>query len=88
MGPVIYTTYGTAMGHRPETLAESGGLRPAGAERARGRTTQVVVTRAWSWLGAILVRVRLRHRDVDGRAGDIEETKPLPYPPVAATPHG
>jgi hypothetical protein len=88
MGPVIYTTYGFAMGHRSETLAESGGLRPAGAGRGRERTTQVATSRGRSWLDTLLVWVRLRHRDVDGRAGDIDETKPLPYPPVAATPLG
>jgi hypothetical protein len=88
MGPVIYTTYGIAMGHRSETLAESGGLRPAGARRGRERTTQVATSRGRSWLDTLLVWVRLRQRDVDGRAGDIEETKPLPYPPVAATPQG
>jgi hypothetical protein len=88
MGPVIYTTYGIAMGHRSETLAESGGLRPAGAGRGRERTAQVATSRGRSWLDTLLVWVRLRHRDVDGRAGDIEETKPLPYPPVAATPQG
>jgi hypothetical protein len=88
MGPVIYTTYGIAMGHRSETLAESGGLRPAGVGRGRERTTQVATTRKGSWLDILPVWVRLRHRDVDGRAGDIEETKPLPYPPVAATSQG
>jgi hypothetical protein len=28
MLPAIYSTYGVAMGHRPEVLGESGGLRP------------------------------------------------------------
>ena len=28
--PVIYTTYGIAMRHQPEVLAESGGVRSAG----------------------------------------------------------
>jgi hypothetical protein len=32
MGPIIYTTYGIAMGQRPETLSNSGGLRPTGTE--------------------------------------------------------
>jgi hypothetical protein len=36
MVPIIYTTYGTAMGHQPETLAASGGLKPAGGGRKQG----------------------------------------------------
>jgi hypothetical protein len=36
MLPVIYTTYGTAMGHQPEVLGESGGLRPLGGGRRGG----------------------------------------------------
>ena len=41
MGPIIYTTYGIAMGQRPETLANSGGLRPAGAEPMRERPVRL-----------------------------------------------
>ena len=36
MVPIIYTTYGVAMGHRPETLAAAGALRPAGPRRGDG----------------------------------------------------
>ena len=56
MVPIVYTTYGVAMGHGPETLAESGGLRPAGAARMRVRTAHGVSVRARSWLAAMVVR--------------------------------
>jgi hypothetical protein len=87
MGPIISTTYSIAMGHRPETLAESGGLRPADAGRAREPMAQVVVSRVWSWLETMLIRVRLQHLGIDVRAGDTGSTSP-PYPLVAATPQG
>ena len=35
MVSVVYTTYGIAMGHRPEVLAKSGGLRAAGGGQRR-----------------------------------------------------
>jgi len=38
MVPVIYTTYGIAMRHQPEVLAESGGLRSAGDGGMRDHT--------------------------------------------------
>jgi len=41
MGPIIYTTYGIAMGQRPETLSNSGGVRPAGAESIRERSVHL-----------------------------------------------
>jgi hypothetical protein len=73
MVPVIYTTYGIAMGHRPETLAESGGLRPTGAGRAHERPARITVARA-RWFKTMLDRVGLRHRDVTGRTEDTGET--------------
>jgi hypothetical protein len=57
MVPIIYTTYAIAMRHGPETLAECGGLRPAGAARMRVRTAPGASVRARSWLAAMLVRV-------------------------------
>jgi hypothetical protein len=74
MMPVIYTTYGVAMGHRPETLAASGGLRPAGARRTRERPALVAISRAPCWLEGLLVRIGLRHREVAGPAADTGET--------------
>jgi hypothetical protein len=56
MGPIVYTTYGIAMRHGPETLAESGGLRPAGGARMRVRTAPGASVRARSWLAAMVVR--------------------------------
>ena len=65
MLPVIYTTYGVAMGHRPEVLSASGGLRPAGAERRCERSARLGLTRAWSWLGTVVARLHLRLRHTD-----------------------
>jgi hypothetical protein len=62
MFPAIYTTYGMAMGHQPETLAASGGLRPDGAERLSARPARVGMTPARRWLGIIATRMHLRHR--------------------------
>jgi hypothetical protein len=88
MMPVIYTTYGVAMGHRPETLAASGGLRRAGARRTHERPAPVAISRAQWWLESLLLRVCLRHRDVAGPAQDTGETtrrsERLPRPTVAA----
>ena len=67
MLPVIYTTYGVAMGHRPEVLSASGGLRPAGAEPRRERSARVGMARAWSWLGTVVTRLHLRLRHTNGR---------------------
>jgi hypothetical protein len=67
MLPVIYTTYGVAMGHRPEVLSASGGLRPAGAERRRERSAWVGLTRAWTWLGTVAARVHVRLRHTNSR---------------------
>jgi hypothetical protein len=77
MVPVIYTTYGIAMGHRPETLAASGGLRPAGASSSRERLAQVAVARARWWLETLLVRAGVRHGDLACRTEEAEETKRL-----------
>jgi hypothetical protein len=65
MVPVIYTTYGMAMGHCPEALAASGGLRPAAGGRRPTHAARLRSARVRHWLGIIWVRVRLRHRDAD-----------------------
>jgi hypothetical protein len=62
MFPAIYTTYGMAMGHEPETLAASGGLRPDGAERLSACPARVDMAPARRWLKFIVTRMRLRHR--------------------------
>jgi hypothetical protein len=73
MVPVLYTTYGLAMGHHPEVLAESGGLRPAACER-----TLVPGGLARRWLVAAMDRVRLRSRVIDtASAGREGMTAPL-----------
>jgi hypothetical protein len=41
MVPIIHTTDGIAMGHRPEVLGASGGLWTAGNERMRERTARL-----------------------------------------------
>jgi hypothetical protein len=66
MVPIIYTTYGIAMGHRPEVLAASGGLQPAGRGRRCGRPAPVSRGTVWWWLNAVIAR--LRRQDVDGSA--------------------
>jgi hypothetical protein len=72
MGPVIYTTYGIAMGHRPEVLAASGGLQPVGVNRMREQTAQLRRTRVRCWLETVLVRMRLQHQDAASRTGGTE----------------
>jgi hypothetical protein len=67
MVPVIYTTYGMAMGHRPEVLAASGGVRLAEAERRPEPSARIGVARVCCWLGAVFAQSRLRHRDADSR---------------------
>ena len=67
MVPVIYTTYGMAMGHRPEALAASGGLRPAGAEGWREPPAQIGPAQVCRWIGTVVARVRLRQQDADSR---------------------
>ncbi len=67
MVPVIYTTYCMAMGHRPEVLAASGGLRLAGAERRRVPPAQNGVVRVCRWLGTVFAQARLRHRNAYSR---------------------
>jgi hypothetical protein len=67
MLPTIYTTYGMAMGHQPETLANSGGLRPTGAEPRRTRTADIGLARVRGWLDDAVRRVCPRHRDKDAR---------------------
>ena len=80
MRPILYTTYGVAMRHRPEALANCGGLRPAGAEPMRNRPARVGVARALRWLGAARVRVALRHKDAAGRMVDTRETMTAALP--------
>jgi hypothetical protein len=65
MVPVIYTTYGIAMRHQPEVLAESGGLRSAGVGEIRDRTTKPARANTCQWLEVVLRRLGLRHREVD-----------------------
>jgi hypothetical protein len=67
MVPVIYTTYGMAMGNHPEVLAASGGLKPGGAELLRERATWVRVARVGCWLSAGFALVRLRQRKANSR---------------------
>lgn len=67
MVPVIYTTYGIAMRHRPEVLAASGGLQPVGVGRMLPRPSRRLGECVRQWLKTALVRVHLRHRDVDSR---------------------
>ena len=80
MLPAIYTTYGAAMGHRPEVLAESGGLRPAGAERTHEPAAWVRGARVRGWLNTILVRVRPWHQTVEGQVTGDEATISLALP--------
>ena len=72
MVPVIYTTYGMAMGHRPEVLAASGGVRLAGAERRRESAARIGGARVYRWLCTVFAWMRLRHRDVYSRAADAD----------------
>lgn len=66
---IIYTTYATAMRHRPENLAASGGLQPAGFREPRERRARSGLARARCWLGVVLAWARpLRERN-DRRAG-------------------
>ena len=65
MVPVIYTTYGMAMGHRPEMLAASGGLRPAAGGRRPAQAARLRSARVRHWLGSVWVRMRLRPRHTD-----------------------
>ena len=78
MVPIIYTTYGVAMGHRPETLASSGGLRPAGkAGRAEVTPALVLLSRARRWLKTLVVHVSGGHRNAVGRTEDSKEATRL-----------
>ena len=67
MVPVIYTTYGIAMRHRPQVLAESGGLQPAGVGRTLTHPSRRLGECVRQWLETVLVRVHLRHRGMDSR---------------------
>ena len=79
MVPVIYSTYGIAMRQRPEVLAESGGLQPAGVGWMLTRPSRRLGECVRQWLTSILVRVHLRHRDVEGRTvGDHRSIAALP----------
>ena len=68
MMPVIYTTYGIAMRHQPEVLAESGGLKPAGVGRTLSHPSRLRGEHVRQWLETVLIRVGLWHRDVDSQA--------------------
>jgi hypothetical protein len=59
---IVYTTYLTAMRHPSQTLAASGGARPAAAGRAGEPNWAAGVRRL---LGAILIRLHPRHGDPD-----------------------
>jgi hypothetical protein len=72
MLPTVYTTYGIAMGHRPETLAASGGLRSARAEQLSARPGRVGVAQACRWLGIFVAQMRLRHRDAGSQSAGHE----------------
>jgi hypothetical protein len=72
MVPVIYTTYGMAMGHRPEVLAASGGVRLTEAERRPKPSARIGVARVCRWLCTVFARMRLRHRNVYSRAADAD----------------
>ena len=63
MEPVICTTYLWAMRHQPAVPSASG-VSPA--EGARGREPSSLA-RARRLLGAVLVRVRLRHGEAASR---------------------
>jgi hypothetical protein len=65
MVPIIHTTDGIAMGHRPEVLGASGGLWTDGNERMRERTARPRVACGQYWLKMLLVRVRLGHPAAD-----------------------
>jgi hypothetical protein len=65
MLPIIYTTYGIAMRHRPEELAASGGLRLAGTERRREPTARLGEARLRCWIETVLVCIHLRQQAVD-----------------------
>jgi hypothetical protein len=67
MFPIVYTTYGLAMGHPAETLANSGGLRPAGAEPVRTRPAHVGRALAPAWLHGAVGLVCRWPRDRDAR---------------------
>jgi hypothetical protein len=75
MFPATYTTYGMAMGHQPETLAASGGLRPAGAERLSACPARVGVAQARRWPGIFVAWMRLRHRDAGSQSVDLERMR-------------
>ena len=75
MLPTIYTTYGVAMGHSPETLANSGGLRPTGAEPMRTRPAHVGRARVRAWLDGAVGRVCRWQRDRDAWAAHGRSTR-------------
>jgi len=65
--PVIYTTYGIAMRHQPEVLAESGGVRSAGEGGTRDHPPRPARANRCQWLEFVLLRLGLRLREVDSR---------------------
>ena len=64
MDRIIYTTFATAMRHRPEDLAASAGLQPLEARRPRTRRVRTDWIRARCWLGSVLARAWPRRREL------------------------
>ena len=80
MGPIIYTTYGVAMGHRPEVLAATGGLAPAEAGRPRARTAWQGLTRVGCWLTHLLAPGHRRRQDAGSPTGGAAGMRDLTLP--------
>ena len=80
MVPIIYTTYGLAMRHRLEVLTASGGLQPAATERRREQLARVAVARVRSSLSTLLVRMRVRHHNVDSQTVNAERMSAAALP--------
>jgi hypothetical protein len=76
MERIIYTTYATAMRHRPEDLAVSGGLQPLGPRRPRAGRARIGLSRARCWLGIVAARVRARPHATAGRLDGAEAMAP------------
>lgn len=54
MDRIIYTTFATAMRHRPEDLAASGGLQTLGSSRPRERRARAGLVAVRRWLSVAL----------------------------------
>lgn len=67
---IIYTTYATAMRHRPEDIAASGGLQPSGMMANPPRVPRprphMALARMRCWLGSALVGVGTRLQGMPG----------------------